>query len=200
MEKKPFKTGDAPADVPVFPFDSIDEWTEPEIGLLVHGLFNLSIHHTAANYSVYGTLPMLASVLLNGPYAETLSKHLDYSIQKIESGEIPLTPAPTKVVPRLAYVVKDLGVGNGVRIETVHGTSGFTVPEDSIERDTVPTPLAMIYHVPYGVFIFDSVVRIGYNHDLAIFFAEEHVRLLNHPFVKAWGVFHKSNPLLRVRN
>lgn len=200
MEKKPFKSGDAAASEQPLPTIDLNDCSEPEIGLMVFGMFNISVHHTAENYSIYGTEPMLNAMLSEGPHAEALAKQLDFPVMKIRRKEIPLVTSLNKIVPRLAYVVKDIGEGQGVLVSTVHGTSEFVVPEEFVDRRTVPTPLSMIYHVPFGIFIFDAPVRIGYCHDLAIFFAEEHVRLLNHPFVKAWGIYHKSNPILRVRN
>lgn len=179
--------------------DGINAWAESEVGLQLFKLYHIQPHHDRNNYSIFGCMQMLDRVLATSPHADIIEKALSFPIHKVVNGELSFDSSPERVVPRFAYVVIDLGLGNGVRIETVHGTHGFTIPDECVQRGEIPTPLPVMYHVPFGVFLFGSVVRIGYCHDLAIFFAEEYVRLLNEPFVKQWGVFNASNPLYRVR-
>lgn len=195
--KLPLKAAEGAEQAPLEPVYNLLDWNEAEVAVLIEGISKIEFRAELDRSPVYGEPDMLRA-LMTCTFRKQLLGNLGRGVARVIEDNIEFTKAPSKFVPKLAYVIHEQD--GRVLIENVHGTRTFVIPEDAVKREEVPTPLGLTYHIPFARIIFEGPIHIGYDHGLAIWFAEEYVRLLNDSFVKQWSVYHKANPLLRVRN
>lgn len=194
--KLPVSTGVDVYDSEI-PVADLSNWSEVEIGRMVSAIRNMTPISPLEDVPIFGSNEMLAA-LQASPLGDVLTRNMDAAITLAATRKVKFTTDPIKFVPMVAYVIHEYE--GQVVVENVHGTRSYVIPEEFVQRGELPVPMGVIYHVPFGSFIYDGVVRIGYDHNLAIWFAEEYLQILKSDYVTHWAQFHKSNPLLRVRN
>lgn len=195
--KLPLKAAKGAEQAPLEPEYNLMDWNEAEVAVLIDNISKVEFRPLIDKNPVYGE-PDMMRALMTCTFRKQILHNFGAGIAKIIEDNIEFTKDPVKFVPKLAYVVHEQD--GRMLIENVHGTRQYRIPEDAVKRQEIPTPLGLTYHIPFARIIFEGPIHIGYDHGLAIWFAEEYVRLLNDPFVKQWSVYHKANPLLRVRN
>lgn len=195
--KLPFQTAGGVEGAPAEPVYYLSDWNEAEVAMLISTLAKVEFRALVDQKPVYGAPDMLRA-LMTCELRKPFLNNYDAAVAKVIKDEIPFTREPIAFVPKCAYVIHEQD--GKMYVENIHGTRRYEIPEDAVKRQEVPTPLSFTYHIPFAHILFEGPVHIGYDHGLAIWFAEEYVMLLNDPHVKQWSVYHKSNPLLRVRN
>lgn len=195
--KLPLKAAEGAEQAPLEPVYRLSDWNEAEVAMLISSLAKVEFRSLVEQKAIYGEPDMLRALMaceLRKPFLDNLGA----GVAKVIKEDLPFTRDPIAFVPKCAYVIHEHE--GKVLVENIHGTRHYAIPEDAVKRQEIPTPLGLTYHIPFAYILFEGPIHIGYDHGLAIWFAEEYVMLLNDPFVKQWSVYHKANPLLRVRN